>query len=160
AQKTKKKKAKVAHRVFDVVAEEPQKPHVAEQMHPRPVQEHVSEEMHETATVPCHAGKSLTERHVRAGRQSAGELAGDQTEIAYRSRHARLRAGALNQQPNEDVDGDDRERDHRRPLGLIFVAIRKHRPPAPEPTISAGNDLLRSASLGAPLITLQESRDI
>ncbi len=40
AQNVKDYEAHVAHRVFDVAAEYPQEPHVADDMHPAAVQEH------------------------------------------------------------------------------------------------------------------------
>ena len=112
------------HRVFDVVAEEPEKPHVPEQVHPRAVQEHRGEDVDGLTAGIGEAHHPITHREPGAGRQRAGQLTRNQAEVADRGRERHRRSPALHQDPHQHVDGHQHHRHVGGSLRLVFVVIR------------------------------------
>ena len=62
-----------------------------------------------------------------ARRQRAGQLAGNQAEVADRSASGLFRPAALDEQPGHRRTRDEPQRDERRPLRRVFVVIGNHR---------------------------------
>ena len=97
----------MAHRVLDVVAEDPEEPHVPDEVHPAAVQEHRGDAACATdaavASVQAVPGPIGT---ARARRERAEERRpGIEAERGRRSDDERgLRAEALEQDPREDVE--------------------------------------------------------
>ena len=82
AQQIKDHEAAMAHRILDVIAEDPQEPHIAEQMHPATVQEHVGEHRRPVAAVGDHATRIGADGDADTRRKMAEQLAGQQAQGA------------------------------------------------------------------------------
>src|SRR5438445_1830404 len=67
------REAHAPHRVLDVVTEDPQEPHVADQVHPGAVQEHRGENVRDLPAGISDADETLAHRERRAGPQCASE---------------------------------------------------------------------------------------
>ena len=117
-------KADAPHRVLDVVAEDPQEPHVADQVHPAPVHEHRGEERDRTR--PVDPAVSRSQRHQGPRGDPPRDLSWNGSVSTEGLEKARPRTGLLEHQPDRDVGHDDRHRDVRRDLGRIVVLEWNH----------------------------------
>ena len=108
AEEVEEEEADLAERVLDVVAEDPEEEHVAEQVHPAAVQEHRRERGQEPA---------LPDRRARAL-----DLARVVAELVDRA----LQVGELVEDPDEHVRDDQRDRDERERPRRHVVAERQH----------------------------------
>ena len=69
AQEVENEESRPRHGVFDIVSEQPEEPHVAQQMHPGPVHEHRREDVQILRSRVDDAGQSSAHRERRAGAQ-------------------------------------------------------------------------------------------
>src|SRR5690606_3953136 len=76
--------ARVAHRVLDVVAEDPEEPEVAQEVEPAAVEEHRGERRVPGALLLEDAGDPTSERHARSRIRETEPLARDEPELAER----------------------------------------------------------------------------
>src|SRR5689334_7094564 len=93
----------MAHRVLDVVSEDPEEPHVAEDVEPRAVQEHRGED---TQVVRVSGGDALeapAQGDTDAGGHTAQELSGDESPFTGGCRQRVRRAGALEKDPDDVI---------------------------------------------------------
>jgi hypothetical protein len=108
--------AKVSHRLFDVVAEDPQEPHVPNQVHPAAMEEHAREEAQRRRNHGnCGRQRLRTHDHGRNG----SELVDKQLPAASSQREL--------VEEDQSVDGDQRDGDGGRHRSRIVVAQWKHR---------------------------------
>src|SRR6185503_651139 len=116
AEEIKEDEAERAERVLDVVAEDPEKPHVSDQVQPSAVQEHRREERRDDAAPPELAGLETVRhlpRHERELREESVQLPTERYLI-----EKRRRAG-----------DDHRDRDGGKGAGGVLVAQRNHGAP-------------------------------
>ena len=96
--------AHMPHRVLDVVAEEPEEPHVADQVHPAAVQEHRGQDgVPGAAAAGQRADGVGADREARARGCGAQDVRRYQAEAADGGGKRGLHAEALQQDPGEDV---------------------------------------------------------
>ena len=126
AQQIEHQEARPRHRVFDVVAEQPQEPHVADQVHPAAVHEHRREDVRVLRSRIGHAHQAIAHLEADAGAQQPGELAGNEPEVADRSRERDVAARALHEHPRQRAEDDDDQRDDCRTLRLVLVVVGNH----------------------------------
>ena len=114
------------HRILDVVPEQPEEPHVPDQVHPAAMKEHRREDVEVLRPRIDHAGQAVTHLERRAGAEKARELTGNQAAVADRRGEREFAARALIEHPRHRTDRDDRERHDRRTLRLVLVVVRDH----------------------------------
>jgi len=113
----------MAHRVLDVVSEDPEEPHVAEDVEPRAVQEHRGEDTQVVRVSGRDALEAPAQRNADAGGHTAQELSGDESPFTGGGCQRVRRAGALEKDPDDDIGGDDADRDSRSELGRVVVFV-------------------------------------
>ena len=128
AKQVKHQEARARHRILNVVAKEPEKPHVADQVHPAAVKEHRREHVRILPPRIREADEAIAHLKGYAGAEQASELARNQAEVAHRRRERHVRACALHEQPRQCAQNDDHHGDHCGPLGFVFVVVRDHEP--------------------------------
>ena len=127
---------RVPHRVLDVVPEDPQEPHVADQVQPPAMHEH-GREQRDVPRLGIHdAGQAARDRHAAAGRRRPQQLARYQPQLAHRPGQRDRRAQTLREDPRQHVQRDDPHRDVRRQYCRVLVLVRNHES---ESTVSAAN---------------------
>jgi len=106
----------MAHDVFDVVPEDPEIQHIADQMHPATVEKHAGENSGVRRNRDDLRGeRRLTEHDGGNGAEPVDEgFAGGRTQ------------GALVEK-DEGAGDDERDGDDRRSLGRVIVTERQHR---------------------------------
>ena len=117
AQQIEREKARTRHRIFDVVAEEPEEPHVPDEMHPPAVEKHRREDVRSTDVPgsmthrsPSPIWKPSPARSIPVS--SPGIRPGLQTGVAERD----VGAGALHHQPHR--------RHTTRSIAIVTMAVR------------------------------------
>ncbi len=118
--------AKRAHRVFHVVAEDPQKPHVAKDVEPAAVHEHRRDRRGRIGRPIEHARPGFRNAYGVAWENVAEQIARDQGVVAKALREGRSRAETLQQHPATGVRRDEDHRRDRIADSRIFVAKREH----------------------------------
>ncbi len=108
AQQVKNHEPDRAHGILDVIAENPQKPEIADQMQPAAVQEHGGEQRVPAGTGGNDAGHPRAYGKACSHRQAAGQIARHQPQLTNRARQGGLGAQPLNQHPRQGVEADDR----------------------------------------------------
>ena len=73
----------MAHGVFDVITEDPEEPHIADQMKPAAVQKHRRDRRIPARRVTDYAHAAGTDAKTRASRHGLQQLAGDQAEPTH-----------------------------------------------------------------------------
>jgi hypothetical protein len=126
AEQVESQEANVAHRVLDVIPEDPEEPHVSDQMQPAAVKEHGGE-----GGVPAWRDAEYTARVGREGKGRAGwkptqQLSGDQAQLANGAHEGLLSPEPLDQQPAGGVRDDQADGDERREKVGVVVADREH----------------------------------
>jgi len=116
----------VAHHVFDVVPEHPEKHHIADQMEPPAVHEHGREHGPVLRRRLHQADHARSKLDPTAGPGSVEDLAGDEAKVANRARERLLGAGPLQNDESQDVGDQDGDGDDGGTLGGVLVLVRKH----------------------------------
>jgi hypothetical protein len=116
----------VAHRVLDVVPEDPEEPHVADQVKPAPMHEHGAQRSEPAAIAGYDADGGTAHGKAEPVGQETQKLAGNETQLADRSGQIRLRAHSLHPDPENHVCRDEEQGDDRCRQGGIVVPVREH----------------------------------
>ncbi len=114
------------HRVLDIVAEDPQEPHIADNVEPSTVHEHGRKDCRPARRGAEFAPGVGTELNLCAGRHGSEQLARNQPQLANGPCQQRIRAQPLHENPHENVDGYDAERCVGNEDLRIVVSDREH----------------------------------
>ena len=116
----------MAHRVLDVIAEDPEKPQVADDVQPATVQEHVADRRQPVGLVRQYTKGIRSDLKICASSQGLQQLTRYQAERAHRGGQPGLHAKALNKHPGQDIQDNQAVGGVRREEVRIFVAEGKH----------------------------------
>ena len=111
AQDVEGEEAEVSHRVLHIVPEDPEEPHVTDEMKPASVEKHGGERGKPGPLATQQQAVCGSHRHRDSLGQAAEELARNESQLANRAREAWLRAHALHQHPHCHIDPDKDQRD-------------------------------------------------
>ncbi len=110
------------HDVFDVVAEYPQEPHVAEDVQPAAVHEHRGKQRLGIADAVQTAAQGVAQGYAGAGIHVAQQVAGDQSVKTQRFAERLRVAGTLHDEPDERIHDNQRDGGVRNADQGVFVA--------------------------------------
>ena len=125
AEHVEQREAAVPHGIFHVVAEDPQEPHVADEMEPAAVEEHRCQGRVPHRRVAEHADGGRSHREARPGRDRLQQFTRNQTEPADRTGQRGIGAQSLNENPRQGVEPDDRVGRVRRQDLRVVVTYRE-----------------------------------
>jgi len=112
------------HAVLDVVPEDPQEPHVGDQVHPTAVHEHAGE--HGDGREAAKFAGWQTGRQLDDTARTRRQLGGDGAVNADGAGQRRyIQPGALNQEPDGDIGSHEKPRDEWREGRRVLVTQRK-----------------------------------
>src|SRR5215207_5425851 len=113
------------HAVLDVVSEDPEEEHVAEQVSPAAVQEHREDRREPIDRLLIDSARhSAAQGHGEPDARLVGELAWHESEVANRGRERDLAAGTLDDHPDRHRDADEQPGHPRGVERRILVADR------------------------------------
>jgi hypothetical protein len=116
----------VPHGVFHVVSEDPEEPHVANEVEPPAVQECRGDHRVPSAVSRQLAGQVPSHGNAGTGRHPAQKLTGNRAQLAHRTGEGNFRPGSLKEYPGRDVQHDYHHRHKRRLQRGILVLVREH----------------------------------
>ena len=118
--------ADAAHRVLDIVSEDPEEPHVADEVEPAAVEEHRGERGVPDGIVGHHAPRAGADGYHRAVGDPSQQIPRNQSQPAHRGAHCRILTHPLHHKPHEEVGGYECKGGDRRRQGGVVISVGEH----------------------------------